>query len=172
MKFERERLASKFGKESPHVAAIAAQIEARGNLVSALGLERERAGTAVPKTSPREAVLYGRVTNKQGTAVPKVEVLVKLERTDPKSNQSGQAEKTATDSSGRFEIRLSTAEPINVLLELNYGGRLVYRDDEPFKLTPGTATYRELAVDVQDPADAPKPPGTAPRKTAAKSKSK
>jgi hypothetical protein len=175
LKFERLRVVSKYGENSPRAAALTAAINARGNLAEDLRAEHERASTPVPKTSPREAVLYGRVMTKDGRGAAKVSVAVIPQAVGP-VGVPGQtpapgAPKPATavtDGNGRFEIRLTAAERLPVLMELSFGGRLIYRDPEPFSLAAGAATYREITVDLEGGAGG----GTTPRpkKAAAKRK--
>jgi hypothetical protein len=187
LKYERQRLVSKFGENSPRVAAVDTEIETRGNLMSALRVERQRAAMPVPKTSPREAALYGRVTQNDGMGLAKVDVTVRPAGGDSKQpaaifdhGKSGQPGKPAapgasndktrkavTDAEGRFEVRLPATEPVAVIVELSYEGRLLYRSDEPIPLAPGAATYREIAVDVPASKEAkperPRPESTRKR---------
>ena len=173
---EQQRLIAKYGPESRQAKTAALRLDVHEQMKLGIKVYSERLTMRTPEPSPDGFIVYGRVLNSAGEGIAKVNVAA----LNPKSQPVDQA---TTDDEGAFELSLSTADTVGrapsetidvrgvrdslddkLQLRLEVSDRrkkTLYRDQEPFEITPGFRSYREINLE--------KEPGSTDKNSKAKS---
>lgn len=143
---ETLRLSRKLGADHPRVRRLAARSKQLAQEARALAAEREMAAVKPPAIEENEALVNGRITDRNRRGIGKL--MVGLRSSD--GERLSGVEDVETNAVGYYALKLSpdaakrTAETGAVLVVMNQAGDLVHQSEEP--LTP--AVGARMAVDA------------------------
>jgi hypothetical protein len=153
---ERQRLAMKYGAESPQAKAATARLELLDKERAGIDAELVRGTIEVPETAANRFVVYGRVLDSAGKGVQgmtvaaiapngkalargvsdergvfEVQVPVPQSRSGGNTGKAGQS----ADTTVLFQLQITSRKP-----------RLSFKDDEVFEAAGDRLAYREITV--------------------------
>ncbi len=141
---EQARLAARYGPRSYHARLAQTRIERYDSANAALPAEVERVNLPAPKSDPKGLVVYGRVLDRSGSSVPKLQVAA---ITSDGASLAG----AKTDSKGVFLFTVASATDQTTEFRLAVSdrqGKTLLRDSEVLEVAPTRLAYRELVVNV------------------------
>lgn len=177
---EQQRLALKYGEDSPRVQAVAAKTRINQGLLRDLDFERARAGRETPTVDANGYVFHGFVRNLQGQGMAKLTVAL----CDEKGNWLRELGHGCTDERGYFILRfrrqqkdpvtgakpvegerIAPAQPTARIYVLDANQNTLHIEPEPLQPKLGQVDFRIIVLGAQTQPCPPPPETPGPSAT-------
>lgn len=155
LQYEALRLEKRFGKENPRTRQIKSRLEQNLEVINDLEVEAEIARINIPEVSQDEALIHGRVMDKDYRGIGGLLVLM----TDKRGEKLTDLGKSETDNSGYYSLVIGTDIMDRLLEVIERGifltvftsqGRIVHRGSEPVKVARGGRVIDEAVLNRED----------------------
>lgn len=155
LQYEALRLEKRFGKEHPRTRHLKARLEQNLEVINDLEVEAEIARIKIPEVSQDEALIHGRVVDKNYRGISGLAVLM----TDKGGEKLIDLGKSETDNSGYYSLvvkpdimdRMSDVIERGIFLTVfTSKDRIVHRELESVKVAKGGRVLVEAVLNRED----------------------